>query len=144
MEQSVIELCSQSSRRPEGLAESSAGAGSTSLSLTEPAVLPRPVRLDPLVPEVTPNSLCSLTGQSHFQALWFHLIVLLCFLYPNLFCLYQGCPDPVLQAPRSSRVFCPTRLKTWNPGWSPSGLGLDTPGLYADTTEDPPVNTHTH
>lgn len=110
MEQSVIELCSQSSRRPECVAESSAGAGSLWRALTEPAVLPRPVRLDPLVPEVTPNSLCSLTGQSRFQPLWFHLIVLLCFLYPHLFCLYQGCPDPVLEAPKSSRVFCPTRV----------------------------------
>ncbi|XP_056911669.1 DNA repair-scaffolding protein isoform X4 [Takifugu flavidus] len=62
VEQSVIELCSQSSRRPECVAESSAGAGSLSRLLTEPTILPRPVRLDPLVPEVTPNSLCSLTG----------------------------------------------------------------------------------
>eukprot|EP00066_Takifugu_rubripes_P025136 XP_011614402.1 PREDICTED: DNA repair-scaffolding protein isoform X1 [Takifugu rubripes] len=62
VEESVIELCSQSSRRPECVAESSAGAGSLSRSLTEPTILPRPVRLDPLVPEVTPNSLCSLTG----------------------------------------------------------------------------------
>lgn len=77
MEQSVLETCAVD---PERIAESSFGFGSLSRSLAEPPALPRPVRLDPLSPEITPNSLCSLTGQSHFQALNFHLMVLLCFL----------------------------------------------------------------
>lgn len=117
VEESVIEMCSQVSRRPE----SSTGAGSLSQSLTEPPALPRPVRLDPLSPEITPNSLCSLTGQSRLRILWFHLTVLLCFSF-NLslnncsgrypFPPYHWVSGSSPRGPRSSRVFCPTTLKT--------------------------------
>ncbi|XP_070774665.1 DNA repair-scaffolding protein [Enoplosus armatus] len=55
-EQSVVEMCSVD---PEGNLESSAGPEPLSQSLSQ---LPQPVRLDPLSPEITPNSLCSLTG----------------------------------------------------------------------------------
>lgn len=43
---------------------SSARPNSHSQSLSEPEAktLPQPVRLDPVSPEITPNSLCSLTG----------------------------------------------------------------------------------
>ncbi|XP_033993667.1 DNA repair-scaffolding protein [Trematomus bernacchii] len=56
-EQSVLEICSAD---PEGHSESR----SESVSLPEPQqkTLPKPVRLDPLGAEVTPNSLCSLSG----------------------------------------------------------------------------------
>ncbi|KAK1878981.1 DNA repair-scaffolding protein, partial [Dissostichus eleginoides] len=56
-EQSVLEICSAD---PEGNSESR----SESVSLPEPQekTLPKPVRLDPLGAEVTPNSLCSLSG----------------------------------------------------------------------------------
>lgn len=117
VEESVIEMCSQVLRRPV----SSTGAGSLSQSLTEPPALPRPVRLDPLSPEITPNSLCSLTGQSRLRILWFHLTVLLCFSF-NLslnncsgrypFPPYHWVSGSSPRGPRSSRVFCPTTLKT--------------------------------
>ncbi|XP_070700608.1 DNA repair-scaffolding protein [Pempheris klunzingeri] len=61
VEQSVVEMCSadpggnlESSSRPESLSQS--------LSAPQAKTLPQPVRLDPLSPEITPNSLCSLTG----------------------------------------------------------------------------------
>lgn len=69
VDQSVIETCPVD---PEGSLETPTGSKSLSHSLSEPQAmtLPQPVRLDPLTPEITPNSLCSLTGQS--QVLWFH------------------------------------------------------------------------
>lgn len=64
VEQSVVEMCSVD---PEGNLESSAmpesHSHSQSLSKPQAKTLPQPVRLDPLSPEITPNSLCSLTGQ---------------------------------------------------------------------------------
>lgn len=73
VEQSVIEMCPVN---PEGTLETPTGSKSLSHSLSEPQAktLPQPVRLDPLTPEITPNSLCSLTGQS--QVLWFHSLFL--------------------------------------------------------------------
>nr|XP_046263223.1 DNA repair-scaffolding protein [Scatophagus argus] len=61
VEQSLIQMCSVD---PELSLESSAGSESLSHSLSEPqaSTLPQPVRLDPLSPEITPNSLCFLTG----------------------------------------------------------------------------------
>ncbi|KAF7666283.1 hypothetical protein LDENG_00113690 [Lucifuga dentata] len=61
VEQSVVEMCSV---EPEGSLEGTAMPESLSQSLTEPQVqaLPQPVRLDPLGLEITPNSLCTLTG----------------------------------------------------------------------------------
>ncbi|XP_035527033.1 DNA repair-scaffolding protein isoform X1 [Morone saxatilis] len=61
VEQSVVQICSVD---PEGNLELSAKPESRSQSLAEPQAktLPQPVRLDPLSPEITPNSLCSLTG----------------------------------------------------------------------------------
>ncbi|XP_076601867.1 DNA repair-scaffolding protein isoform X1 [Chaetodon auriga] len=59
VEQSVVEMCSVG---PEGNLESSPESLSRSVSELQPKTLPQPVRLDPLSPEVTPNSLCSLTG----------------------------------------------------------------------------------
>uniref|UniRef100_UPI0037E89D7F DNA repair-scaffolding protein n=1 Tax=Semicossyphus pulcher TaxID=241346 RepID=UPI0037E89D7F len=62
VEQSVVEMCSED---PEGnLESSSARPELLSQSLSEPRAKPspQPVRLDPLSPEITPNSLCSLTG----------------------------------------------------------------------------------
>ncbi|XP_042353172.1 DNA repair-scaffolding protein [Plectropomus leopardus] len=61
VEQSVVEMCSVD---PEGHPLSSAVPESLSQSLSEPQAetLPQPVRLDPLSPEITPNSLCSLSG----------------------------------------------------------------------------------
>ncbi|CAF98466.1 unnamed protein product, partial [Tetraodon nigroviridis] len=59
VEQSVIQTCPVD---PERIAESSTGSGSGSGSPAEPPALPQPVRLDPLSPEMTPNSLCSLSG----------------------------------------------------------------------------------
>ncbi|XP_034559121.1 DNA repair-scaffolding protein [Notolabrus celidotus] len=61
-EMSVIEICSED---PESSLEpSSTRPESLSQSLSEPPAktLPQPVKLDPLSPEITPNSLCSLTG----------------------------------------------------------------------------------
>ncbi|XP_049453743.1 DNA repair-scaffolding protein isoform X1 [Epinephelus fuscoguttatus] len=60
-EQSVVELCSVD---PDGRLESSATPELLSQSLSTPQAktLPQPVRLDPLSPEITPNSLCSLSG----------------------------------------------------------------------------------
>ncbi|XP_072220352.1 DNA repair-scaffolding protein isoform X2 [Leuresthes tenuis] len=60
-EQSVVEVCFV---EPEVLNDSTARPDSLFQSLTEPQVktLPRPVRLDPLTVEATPNSLCTLTG----------------------------------------------------------------------------------
>ncbi|KAM3604596.1 uncharacterized protein V6R79_013580 [Siganus canaliculatus] len=55
VEHSVVEMCTEDS---EGNFESL----SQSLQKPEGKTLPQPVRLDPLSPEVTPNSLCSLTG----------------------------------------------------------------------------------
>ncbi|KAK5860072.1 hypothetical protein PBY51_021573 [Eleginops maclovinus] len=55
VEQSVVEICSSD---PEG----NTGFGSESQLLPEKKTLPKPVRLDPLSPEVIPNSLCSLSG----------------------------------------------------------------------------------
>lgn len=52
-EQSVVELCPLD---PEPVSVSPCGP--------QAQTLPQPVRLDPLTPEVTPNSVCSLTGQS--------------------------------------------------------------------------------
>uniref|UniRef100_A0A3Q3WUH6 Uncharacterized protein n=1 Tax=Mola mola TaxID=94237 RepID=A0A3Q3WUH6_MOLML len=54
-------LCSAD---PEGSHEPPARPESLSQSLSEPQAntLPQPVRLDPLSPEITPNSLCSVTG----------------------------------------------------------------------------------
>ncbi|XP_030257925.1 DNA repair-scaffolding protein isoform X2 [Sparus aurata] len=59
VEQSVVEVCPVA---PE--VNSSARPNSHSQSLSEPEAktLPQPVRLDPVSPEITPNSLCSLTG----------------------------------------------------------------------------------
>ncbi|KAM4552231.1 DNA repair-scaffolding protein [Odontesthes bonariensis] len=61
VEQSVVEVCFV---EPEVLIDSTNRADSLSQSLTEPQVrtLPRPVRLDPLTVETTPNSLCTLSG----------------------------------------------------------------------------------
>ncbi|KAM9349907.1 DNA repair-scaffolding protein [Symphorus nematophorus] len=63
VEQSVVEMCSVD---PEGTLEFSSRPESLSQSLSEPQsqseTLAQPVRLDPLTPEITPNSLCSLTG----------------------------------------------------------------------------------
>ncbi|KAM6989548.1 DNA repair-scaffolding protein [Tautogolabrus adspersus] len=62
VEQSVVNIYSED---PDGnLESSSARPESLSQSLTAPQAktLPQPVRLDPLSPEITPNSLCSLTG----------------------------------------------------------------------------------
>lgn len=64
VEQSVIQM---STEDPERTPEPCTRPEPLSPSLTEPPALPHPVRLDPLSPEVTPNSLCSLTGQSHFR-----------------------------------------------------------------------------
>ncbi|CAJ1072429.1 DNA repair-scaffolding protein [Xyrichtys novacula] len=61
-EMSVVEIYSVD---PKGnLESSSARPESLSQSLSEPwaKTLPQPVRLDPLSPEITPNSLCSLSG----------------------------------------------------------------------------------
>ena len=58
-EQSVIEMCSDVDR--EGSLTSTDRPPSLSQSLTDPML--RPVRLDPLDLEITPNSLCTLTGQ---------------------------------------------------------------------------------
>lgn len=61
-EQSVVEMCSDV--HPEGSLTSTARPRSLSQSLTDPQAqpLPRPVRLDPVGLEITPNSLCTLTG----------------------------------------------------------------------------------
>ncbi|XP_061588453.1 DNA repair-scaffolding protein [Cololabis saira] len=65
VEQTVIEVCSV---EPEGTAESTTRSDSVSQPPPEPQLepqvktLPRPVRLDPLSLEATPNSLCTLTG----------------------------------------------------------------------------------
>ncbi|XP_010781674.1 DNA repair-scaffolding protein [Notothenia coriiceps] len=56
-EQSVLEICSAD---PEGSSESR--SESVSLPESQEKTLPKPVRLDPLCAEVTPNSLCSLSG----------------------------------------------------------------------------------
>lgn len=64
-EMSVIQICSGD---PEGPLESPP-ARPESLSQPQSKTLPQPVRLDPLSPEITPNSLCSLTGQSSSPAL---------------------------------------------------------------------------
>ncbi|XP_074545173.1 DNA repair-scaffolding protein [Halichoeres trimaculatus] len=58
-EMSVIELCSE---EPKGSPESRPESPSQSLSGPRAETLPQPVRLDPLSPEITPNSLCSVTG----------------------------------------------------------------------------------
>ncbi|XP_059201162.1 DNA repair-scaffolding protein [Centropristis striata] len=58
-EQSVVEM---SSVDPEGSLQSSARPESLSQSQPQAKTLPHPVRLDPLSPEITPNSLCSLSG----------------------------------------------------------------------------------
>lgn len=58
-EQSVIEMCSDVD--PKGSLTSTDRPQSLSQSLTDPLL--RPVRLDPLDLEITPNSLCTLTGQ---------------------------------------------------------------------------------
>ncbi|XP_041659225.1 DNA repair-scaffolding protein [Cheilinus undulatus] len=62
VEQSVIDICSEDLQ--DNLESSSVRPESLSQSLSEPPAktLPQPVRLDPLSPEITPNSLCSLTG----------------------------------------------------------------------------------
>ncbi|XP_041847947.1 DNA repair-scaffolding protein [Melanotaenia boesemani] len=61
VEQSVIEVCSV---HPEASIKSTTTPDSLSQPVTEPQVetMPRPVRLDPLSLETTPNSLCTLTG----------------------------------------------------------------------------------
>lgn len=55
VEQSAVEVCAPD---PERIAEPPVGSGPPA----EPPAPPRPLRLDPLSPEVTPNSLCSVTG----------------------------------------------------------------------------------
>ncbi|XP_039672156.1 DNA repair-scaffolding protein [Perca fluviatilis] len=57
VEQSVVEMCSV---EPEGNLKSSARP--ESLSEPQAKTLPQPVRLDSLSPEITPNSICSLSG----------------------------------------------------------------------------------
>ncbi|XP_008296787.1 DNA repair-scaffolding protein [Stegastes partitus] len=57
-EQSVVEVCPV---EPEALLESTTGP-LQSLAEPQAETLPRPVRLDPLSAETTPNSLCTLTG----------------------------------------------------------------------------------
>ncbi|XP_032386311.1 DNA repair-scaffolding protein isoform X1 [Etheostoma spectabile] len=61
VEQSVVEMCSV---EPESDLKSSARAESLTQPLSEPQAktLPQPVRLDSLSPEITPNSICSLSG----------------------------------------------------------------------------------
>ncbi|XP_041804712.1 DNA repair-scaffolding protein isoform X2 [Chelmon rostratus] len=59
VEQSVVQMCSAG---PEDNLESSPEPLSLSQSEPQAKTLPQPVRLDPLSLEITPNSLCSLTG----------------------------------------------------------------------------------
>ncbi|XP_044076432.1 DNA repair-scaffolding protein isoform X3 [Siniperca chuatsi] len=60
VEQSVVEMCPVD---PEGnLQSASSTLVSQSLSEPQAKTLPQPVRLDPLSPEITPNSLCCVTG----------------------------------------------------------------------------------
>uniref|UniRef100_A0A3P9J4B5 Scaffold protein involved in DNA repair n=1 Tax=Oryzias latipes TaxID=8090 RepID=A0A3P9J4B5_ORYLA len=61
VEQSVIEVCSE---EPRGSFSASNGPESDLQFVKKPQVkpLPRPVRLDPVSVETTPNSLCSLSG----------------------------------------------------------------------------------
>ncbi|KAM4605169.1 DNA repair-scaffolding protein [Polymixia lowei] len=59
VEQSVVQA---HPAEAEGRLERTASSESPTQSLTVPQALPRPVKLDPLGPQATPNSVCTLTG----------------------------------------------------------------------------------
>lgn len=77
VEQSVIEVCSE---EPQGSFSTSNGPESDLRFVKKPQVkpLPRPVRLDPVSVETTPNSLCSLSGLSFVQVCGFSMMAFFC------------------------------------------------------------------
>lgn len=112
VEQSVVEMCSVD---PEANLESSARPKSLSQSLSEPQqkTLPEPVKLDPLSPEITPNSLCSLTG----QFLPFHWVMWFPRYSPHLKWFLQNMTDVFLLGGRKPLVFSFISLQLSKKPW---------------------------